>query len=234
MNLEPLHEKAIDLFVMGKKQYQVAAELNVNPRTVRRWADEEKFVAELNKQHSLARKLEQDEAAEAARELSELRKLARKRMRVILEDPEASDYLLVQTIKLLQQEDRIERRAEEAQAWREYVHHDKKAERVEKANQDREEHTKLINASHRVDGMFDFLEAQKKATLDRIRADVAAEKAAKAAKTGQSGQRPPANSGASADKSGQIRTAPTVLPVQPFRYPRPEKTTEKADKSGQA
>ncbi len=221
MNLEPLHEKAIDLFVAGKKQHEVAQELNVNPRTVRRWAEEDKFVAELNKHHALARKLQQDEAAEIARENRELRKLGRNRIRAILEDPNASDYLVIQTLKLLQQEERLERRAAEAQAWREFVHNDKKAERIEKANRDREEHTKLINASHRVDTMLNMMEAQKKIAENKIYAEVAAEKAAKAELAAKR-----------ADKSGHFRTAPTVLPVQPFRYPRPEKA--KADISGQA
>ena len=221
MNLEPLHEKAIDLFVSGKKQHEVARELNVNPRTIRRWAEEENFVAELNKHHALARKLQQDEAAEVARENRELRKLGRNRIRAILEDPNASDYLVIQTLKLLQQEERLERRAEEAQAWREFVHHDKKADRLEKERVDREEHTKLINASHRVDTMLNMMEAQKKAAENKIYAEIAAEKAAKAELAAKR-----------ADKSGQAQATPqqVVQPVQPFRYPRPEK----ADKSGQA
>ncbi len=221
--LEPLHEKAIDLFVSGKKQHEVAKELDVNPRTVRRWAEEELFVSELNKHHALARKLQQDEAAEIARENRELRKLGRNRIRAILEDPKSSDYLVIQSLKLLQQEERAERRAEEAQAWREFVYNDKKAERQEQANRDRDEHVKLVNAMQRpspADVMLKMMKSQEEEAVAKIRADIAAEKAELAAKR--------------ADKSGQNRTAPSVQPpvvqpVKPFRYP----PVEKADKSGQ-
>ena len=232
MNLEPLHEKAIDLFVAGKKQHEVAQELNVNPRTVRRWAEEDKFVAELNKHHALARKLQQDEAAEIARENRELRKLGRNRIRAILEDPNASDYLVIQTLKLLQHEERLERRAEEAQAWREFVFQDKKAERQEQANRDREEYEKRINAMKQTspaEVMLNMMKAQEEAAVAKIRADIAAEKAAKADKSGH-GRTPPVLTPPKADKTGHGQTVPSVQPVQPFRYPRPEK---KADKSGQ-
>ena len=125
MPLDPLHEQAIDLFVAGMKQKQVAKELKVSPRTIRRWGENPEFVADLEKQHELARKLEQDEMEVIRREHLELQRLALRQLKAYLDDPNTPRALRVQCLRMSMQAVKFNL----AQEWREHIYEERKEER---------------------------------------------------------------------------------------------------------
>lgn len=230
--LEPIHEKAIDLFVAGKKQIEIAEELNVNPRTLRRWSDSELFIRELHTQHAQARKLEQDERAEFARRKLAFHTLVLDQLESLLKDPQTPPQLRAACLKLGMQDIQATRRLEDARQWREELYQRNRADRLAKEAAQREDHMKIMQASNSLKNaaqIFDVLPMFRK---DQSEAD----------KSGMSpsgpGVQPIPDSEApakpdereepKADKTGQA--PPLVRPVKTFRYPRPEK---KADTSGQ-
>ena len=226
--LEPVHEKAIDLLVAGKNQTETALLIGVNPRTLRRWIDEEKFRAELTRQHQLAREFHRAAAAEEEREERELRKLGRQRIRKILEDENAKPAELIECLKVLQRGEQIEKREEQAQKWREFVYFDKKQERIELATAGR-----AAEQAHREKWTYNRIteEARKLviARQDECMQFLAVEEAARAA-AGKSGQ--PNEKGEPCPPPVAMLTPEEALTWtaranRPFQYP-----PQKADKTG--
>ena len=239
MPLEPHHELAIDLLVAGHRQIDVAAILKISDRTLRRWGENEEFVGELSRQHKLARRLQQDEAAEIARENREQRLLKKKRVTGILQDPHASPLLLIESLKLVQHDEQHERRLDYAQAWRAFVYHDQKRERVEREEAERKVRAEFMAQTQTLLPTGDLLaqiqaakdERYKKrmAQLDQLEAQQNAEKAARTAaklkKADKTGHPPTPGSIEKADQSGQARAVcgPDGSPAV---------TAENPDKSG--
>ena len=225
--LEPIHEQAIDLFVAGKKQIEIAQELNVNPRTLRRWSDSELFVKELRAQHAQARKLEQDERAEFARRKLAFHTLVLDQIETLLKDPQTPPQLRAVCLKLGMQDIQATRRLDDAREWREELYQRNRADRLAKEAAAREDHVKIMQASYKLNSagkFFDNLPMFRKA-------------GAEADKSGQAPSAPAvplapetANAKPAVEKAGKTGHPPVVQPVKPFRYPRPEK---KADTSGQ-
>jgi hypothetical protein len=223
--LEPIHDQAIDLFVAGKKQHEIAKELNVNVRTLRRWSDSELFMKELHRQHEQSRKLDQDARAEFNRRRFAFHELVINQLETLLKDPATPPQLRAACLKIGIQDMQATSRQTDAQTWREHVYEEKKAERLAKEAASREDRATITSASNKMDQSTNLIEH----LLGY---------AAKAGKTGQTtieadsdevedeDVTPNETSAAKkADKSGHPAPAipPIVKPVQPFRYPRPEK-----------
>lgn len=227
-HLEPIHEKAIDLFVAGKKQNEIAQELNVNPRTLRRWSDNEIFIKELRAQHAQTRKLEQDERAEFARRKLAFHTLVLDQLETLLKDPQTPPQLRAACLKLGMQDIQATRRLDDAREWREELYQRNRADRLAKEAAAREDHVKIMQASHKLTTAGKFFDNLPMFRKDRDEADTSGQspsEPAGAPAPETAAAKPPAGK---ADKTGH--PPPIVQPVKPFRYPRPEK---KADTSGQ-
>ena len=243
--LEPVHENAIDLLVAGMKQIEVAKELGVNPRTVRRWTDSELFIKELEKAHVQARKLHQDELALFNAERLATQRTAMSQIHAALKDPNTPFEMRALCLKLTMQDIQASQRQQTAQAWREKVHAEKRADHLAKEERQREDHLKTISAIKKMDDCMQYLERTN--VVPPIEGDDDDEQ-------DKSGQAPCGPNGPTgdvhekADKTGHLptsgaviakaaksghspmKTPPVVQPVKPFRYPP---VVKKADTTGQ-
>ena len=243
--LEPVHEQAIDLLVANESQINIARILGVNPRTVRRWTDSELFIKELEKAHVQARKLHQDELALFNAERLATQRTAMSQIHAALKDPNTPFEMRALCLKLTMQDIQASQRQHTAQAWREKVYAEKRADRLAKEAKQREDHLNTISAIKKMDDCMQFLERGKVVPPIEDDDDDEQDKSGQAPcgpggprgvlheKADKTGHLPaPGTFIAKADKSGHspMKTPPLVQPVKPFRYPPVEK---KADTTGQ-
>jgi hypothetical protein len=132
MEIEAIHERAVELLVSGKRQYVVAKELGIGVRTLRRWASDEKFTAELRSQRECANKLAAEQLAEEALVERQLAKEGARKICELINDPKTPDKIRVQCLRISQIVVTQRARRAEAQEWREFVYFDKIARAEEK------------------------------------------------------------------------------------------------------
>ena len=130
MQIEAIHERAIELLVSGSRQVDIAADLNIGVRTLRRWACSEKFMTELRAQRECAQHLQAEQRALAARLERQVFEEGARKMCQLINDPNTSDNVRIQCLRISQQ---VLARAQ-AQEWREFVYFDTIAR--EKAKED--------------------------------------------------------------------------------------------------
>ena len=123
MTLEPIHDRAIDLILAGKRQYEIALELNVSARTLRRWNKVEAFREELETQRNGARNIAQTVMAIAAEEQAAFARNAMDEAFKLLKSDDTKLQLqaIALSMKMMQQQ----RRQESNEKWREFVYFDK-------------------------------------------------------------------------------------------------------------
>jgi hypothetical protein len=132
MEIEAIHERAVELLVSGKRQYVVARELGIGVRTLRRWASDEKFMAELRSQRECANKLAAEQLAEESLVERQLAKEGARKICELINDPKTPDKIRVQCLRISQIVVTQRARRAEAQEWREFVYFDKIARAQEK------------------------------------------------------------------------------------------------------
>jgi transposase len=132
MQLEPIHERAIDLLVSGRRQIAVAKELNVSTRTLRRWGAEPEFIAELQKQHELSRKLTAAAEDEVRKQRREVQIAALKQIRNLIEDEKTPESLRTECLRIVHDDQRQWARQEAAQEWREFLYYEKQRQEEER------------------------------------------------------------------------------------------------------
>ena len=243
--LEPVHEQAIDLLVANESQVDIARILGVNPRTVRRWTDSELFIKELEKAHVQARKLHQDELAIFNAERLATQRTAMSQIHAALKDPNTPFEMRALCLKLTMLDIQASQRQQTAQAWREKVHAERRADQLAKEEKQREDHRKVMEGMKKMDACMDYLELAKVVPPIPKDDDDEDEKQDKSGhaetpsapdKTGHVTPLPasfnPKALFAKAAKSGlSTLMRPSVIqPVKPFRYPP---VAKKADKTGQ-
>ncbi len=140
MKLEPTHDRAIDLLVSGHRQYEIAAELKISDRTLRRWIKNPDFREELETQRDGARTMAQTVMAIAAADQAAYAHNAINLAYDMLNshDPKTHERAIVLGMKLIAQQ---ERQASN-EKWREFVYFDKlkrkEAEAAKKAQSESE------------------------------------------------------------------------------------------------
>ena len=251
MHLDLIHEKAIDLFVAGKRQHEVALELNVTPRTIRRWCEDAHFAAALAAQHRISRALELGERAQVARDRREIHRKTMEQIQALLHDPEAPLPLRALCLKLGMQDAQFEQRQCDAQEWRESVQAARAAEkRASHAAQ--QELMRASGALDRSENLFDALKLSREQAIANVFAkyplDETQEECGDEHDDDATPQKVPATPTAVAAPAPTLKGAPTttrtapapilqsppprVQPVSPIRN-APQKGT-KADKTGHA
>jgi hypothetical protein len=155
MELEAIHERAIELLVSGKRQYVVAKELGIGVRTLRRWASDEKFMAELRSQRECANKLAAEQLAAEFMLEQQVAERGAKRLCELMDDPKTPPAVLTQCLRISQNILIQRERRGEAQEWREFLYFDKIARAEEKEAALKKE--------------LDALEAQRRADLAKFR-----------------------------------------------------------------
>ena len=123
MTLEPIHDRAIDLLVAGHRQYEIAAELKISDRTLRRWIKNPDFREELETQRDGARTMAQTVMAIAAADQAAFAKNAMNLAFEMLNshDEKTHERAIALGMKLIAQQ---ERQASN-EKWREFVYFDK-------------------------------------------------------------------------------------------------------------
>jgi hypothetical protein len=212
MHLDIIHEKAIDLFVAGKRQCQVAAELNVTARTVRRWCEDEAFSKALSTQHRITRNLELGDRLQVGRDRRDIHRKTMEQIQALLNNTDAPIPLRALCLKPGMQDAQFDQRQFEAQEWRESV----QAARVEERRANQAAHMELMKASNALNRSEKFLEA---ITIPRI---------AGVPPAGIPVRNEPENR-TKADKGGNSTPKPAVSPA-----PSESASVETVDKSGAA
>jgi hypothetical protein len=125
MQLEAIHERAIELLVSGKRQNVVAKELDIGVRTLRRWAGDDTFIAELKSQRECATKLHAEQLAETTRLEHQILANGANKICELINDPKTPDNVRIQCLRISQSLLTQCTRREQAQEWREFVYFDK-------------------------------------------------------------------------------------------------------------
>jgi DNA-binding transcriptional MerR regulator len=230
MQLDIIHEKAIDLFVAGKRQHEVATELNVTTRTIRRWCEDEEFSKTLSTQHRISRNLELGERAQVGRDRRDIHRKTMEQLLSLLSDPETPASLRAVCLKLGMQDAQFDQRQFEAQEWRERVHAERAAER--RASQAAT--LELMNARGMLNRSEKFLDAMKvngAARTAGVPTSSIPSPAPTVNKTPNAGTEVRSETPALRPNPARPQAAP-VKPVRPIRG-EPQYRT-KADKTGHA
>jgi hypothetical protein len=132
MQIEAIHERAVELLVSGKRQYVVAKELGIGVRTLRRWASDDKFMAELRSQRECANKLAAEQLATEALLQQQVAERGAKRLCELIDDAKTPPAVLMQCLRISQNILTQRTSRAEAQEWREFVYFDKIARAEEK------------------------------------------------------------------------------------------------------
>ena len=192
MTLEPIHDRAIDLILAGKRQYEVAAELNISTRTLRRWNKVEAFREELETQRNGARAIAQTVMAVAAEEQAAFARNAMNEVFTMLKSDDQNLKLraIGLSMKMMQQHDRLASN----EKWREFVYFDKLERKEAEKNQE-----SASELAADVPPVPQAPVAEPESGQDRPKADIAPEPAT---------------------ETGQIRTkADTTEPTEPPQPP---------------
>jgi hypothetical protein len=225
MQLDIIHEKAIDLFVAGKRQHEVASELNVTTRTIRRWCEDEEFSNALSTQHRITRNLELGERAQVGRDRRDIHRKTMEQLLTLLSNTDAPPSLRAVCLKLGMQDAQFDQRQFEAQEWRERVHAERAAER--RASQAAT--LELMNARGMLNRSEKFLDAMK--VNGATRASGVHSPAPTVNKTPKPETVVQAETPAPLSSSARPQAA-SVKPVSPIRNSPQNRT--KADKTGHA
>jgi hypothetical protein len=234
MQLDIIHEKAIDLFVAGKRQHEVASELNVTTRTIRRWCEDEEFSNALSTQHRITRNLELGERAQVGRDRRDIHRKTMEQLLTLLSNTDAPPSLRAVCLKLGMQDAQFDQRQFEAQEWRERVHAERAAER--RASQAATQ--ELMNARGMLNRSEKFLDAMKvnrEQAIATVRAEdpVAENRNGSGVPTASRPQKSARPAAANATQSVVPQPPrPAVKPVSPIRNSPQNRT--KADKTGHA
>jgi hypothetical protein len=139
MEIEAIHERAIALIVAGKRQCVIARELEIGVRTLRRWASDEQFTAELKAQREFARQLAGEQLADDIRLERQIAEHGARRICELIDDPKTPDAVRNQCLRISQNIISQRARREQSQEWREFVYHDAITREKEKADAEKKE-----------------------------------------------------------------------------------------------
>ncbi len=157
MTLDTIHEKAIDLLVAGKKQIEVARELGLSDRTLRRWSEQPEFIRELDHQFELRGNLERDERSKSGRLRRGFHTLSVQRLMSLIEDPHTPNDVRIQCLRIGVQDQQADVRQTANQDFRDFVYQDRKNERLEKEARDHEEHLQQLKSINALKAASNFL-----------------------------------------------------------------------------
>ena len=157
MTLDTIHEKAIDLLVAGKKQIEVARELGLSDRTLRRWSEQPEFIRELDHQFELRGNLERDERSKSGRLRRGFHHLSVQRLMSLIADPMTPNDVRIQCLRIGVQDQQADIRQSANQDFRNFVYLDRKNERLENEARARQEHLEQIKSIEALKAANNFL-----------------------------------------------------------------------------
>ena len=209
-SLEPIHDRAIDLLLAGHRQYEIAAELKISDRTLRRWIKNEAFREELETQRDGARTMAQTVMAICATESAAFVKNALNAAFAMLNshDEKTHERAIKLGLKMQAQQERLTSQ----ETWREFVYFDKlkrkeaALKQASESGQDRTEADTVAEpTTETVQPKADTVaEPTLESGQNRTKADTPAEPTAE---TGQERTKPDTAT-ESTPESGQNRTIP--------------------------